>query len=321
MADTKQMIPLFHINQYTIDTSKFSHMLHGLEQELEGRFAEYVGAKYACAANSATSLITLAVSRYMPRSTCQVHLPSIIPCVVPNAVLNGGANIVWKDDINWVGHAYTLFETPKIRIIDSAQQVLPNQYHKCQEKDLVIYSFYPTKPIGGMDGGIIVSNNKEEIDWFRTAIHNGMSQESESWKRKLQFPGWKMHMNSSQAYVILQNLDKYDDKLHSLYKIQSKYDNVFNKLSTSHHLYRINVNNRDEFIDGMTKRGISTGIHYHAAHQESIYNLGEGTTEDWGVSLKQSEYESKTTVSIPFNERLKDDEVDYIIKCVGELQK
>ena len=79
MADTEQMIPLFHINQYIIDTSKFSHMLHGLEQELEGRFAEYVGAKYACAANSATSLITLAVSRYMPRSTCQVHLPSIIP--------------------------------------------------------------------------------------------------------------------------------------------------------------------------------------------------------------------------------------------------
>ena len=86
------MIPLFHINQYIIDTSKFSHMLHGLEQELEGRFAEYVGAKYACAANSATSLITLAVSRYMPRSTCQVHLPSIIPCVVPNAVLNGGGS-------------------------------------------------------------------------------------------------------------------------------------------------------------------------------------------------------------------------------------
>jgi dTDP-4-amino-4,6-dideoxygalactose transaminase len=37
--------------------------------------------------------------------------------------------------------------------------------------------------------------------------------------------------------------------------------------------------------------------------------------------LKQSEHESKTTVSIPFNERLKDDDVDYIIKCVGELQK
>ena len=156
---------------------------------------------------------------------------------------------------------------------------------------------------------------KEEIDWFRAATHNGMSQESESWKRKLQFPGWKMHMNSSQAYVILQNLDKYDDKLHSLYKIQSKYDNAFNKLSTSHHLYRINVNNRDEFIDGMTKRGINTGIHYRAAHQESIYNLGEE------ISLEQSEHESKTTVSIPFNERLKDDEVDYIIKCAGELQK
>ena len=321
MADTEQMIPLFHINQYIIDTSKFSHMLHGLEQELEGRFAEYVGAKYACAANSATSLITLAVRRYMPSSQQKVCLPSIIPSVVPNAVLNGCAGIEWKDDINWVGSAYPLFETSRVRIIDSAQQVDHNQYHNYEYKDLAIYSFYPTKPVGGMDGGMIVGNNKEEIDWFRTAVHNGMSQENESWKRKLQFPGWKMHMNSSQAYVILKNLNRYQDKCCRLDKIRDKYNDAFNKLNISRHLYRINVNNRDEFINSMRNLGISTGIHYRAAHEENIYNLGEGTGEDWGMSLEQSKRESQTTVSIPFNERLKDDEVDYIIKRVRGLQK
>ena len=39
------MINLFHINNYTIDTSKFSNLLHdSIVQEFECAFAEYVGA-------------------------------------------------------------------------------------------------------------------------------------------------------------------------------------------------------------------------------------------------------------------------------------
>ena len=50
---------LFNINDYVIDTSNFSHMLHDLEQELEKKFAEYVGADYAVVANSESSLMNL----------------------------------------------------------------------------------------------------------------------------------------------------------------------------------------------------------------------------------------------------------------------
>ena len=54
------MIQLFNINHHKIDTSEFSNMLHDdVVIQFEKKIAEYVGAKYACAINSATNAIFL----------------------------------------------------------------------------------------------------------------------------------------------------------------------------------------------------------------------------------------------------------------------
>ena len=43
------MIPLFNINNYTIDTAKFDSLLNdSVVEEFEKEIASYVGAKYAC---------------------------------------------------------------------------------------------------------------------------------------------------------------------------------------------------------------------------------------------------------------------------------
>ena len=54
------MIQLFNVNNHIIDTSEFSNMLHDkVVIEYEKKIANYVGAKYACAINSATNAIFL----------------------------------------------------------------------------------------------------------------------------------------------------------------------------------------------------------------------------------------------------------------------
>lgn len=108
------MINLFHIPQHTINTSEFSHLLHDeIIEEFEQAFAEYVGAKYACFANSASSLLYLSLRK---RNTT-VKIPSIIPPVVPNVIVNSGNNIEFYDDIDWVGDMYQIHDG----IWDSAQ--------------------------------------------------------------------------------------------------------------------------------------------------------------------------------------------------------
>ena len=55
------MIDLFNINQYQIDTSKFSNMQHdSIVQEFESTFSDFIGGKYALACSSGTTALHLA---------------------------------------------------------------------------------------------------------------------------------------------------------------------------------------------------------------------------------------------------------------------
>ena len=167
------MIQLFNINTHKIDTSEFSNLLHDdVVIKFERVIAEYVGAKYACSVNSATSAIFLSLLN----KNVTVDLPSMIPPVVANAIITSGNKINFIDDVDWVGHSYRLYQFDDYKIIDSAQKLKKNQFKKeCNPQDLMIFSFYPTKPLGGSDGGMIVTDDYKKYKWFKEAALNGMT--------------------------------------------------------------------------------------------------------------------------------------------------
>ena len=242
------MINLFNIPQHKIDTANFSSLVHDkIVDELEENFARYVGAKYACTANSASSLLFLALKTY---TNTIISIPSTIPIVVPNVIANTGNKIRFYDDTEWVGKCYRLHGN----IFDSAQEVTRNQYSKlCNDNSIMIFSFYPTKPVGSCDGGIVVSNNKKNIDYFKTMTINGTVLKKNSWSRKQICAGYKMHCNSIQAYIANENLKKLDEKNSILDKINASYNDAFDYNNNSRHLYRIRVDNNLEFVSGKQK--------------------------------------------------------------------
>ena len=95
------MINLFNIPNHIIDTSKLGHLLHGeAVEKFETAFAEYVGASHACFANSASSLMYIALRSL----NTTIRLPSIMPRVVPNVIINTKNRLEFYDDIdsiNW----------------------------------------------------------------------------------------------------------------------------------------------------------------------------------------------------------------------------
>ena len=248
------MINLFNINNYVIDTSSLGNHLHGpLVKELEDKFCEYVGAKYGCAVNSATNAIFLALK---DKATV-VEIPTMIPPVVGNAVHLAGCELRFSDDTYWVGHSYTLHDFKDYKIIDSAQRVDKDQFaEEANDDDIMIFSFYPTKPVGGIDGGMIVSNDKDKIDYFKHMSFNGMSFAENNWEREQVSIGWKMYLNSVQAYVALSNLRKLETKKYKLAEVREKYNNAFGLNNSSDHLYRISVNNRDELQGKLKQKNI-----------------------------------------------------------------
>jgi len=305
------MVKLLHVNNYTFDTKDFTPLLHDpIIEEFEQNIANYVGAKYAVSLNSATNAIFL----LMLNKNVEVTIPSIIPSVVANAILTSGNKIKFKDDINWVGDSYTLHDFKNYKIVDSAQKLEKNQYiNECNDDDLMVFSHYPTKPVGGCDGGTIVSNNKEKIDQIRILSKNGNTLEKNSWEQSIIVPGYKFYMNSMQAYIANENFKKLQSKKHAFEKTRISYNDAFNLNNTSYHLYRINVDNRNEFLNYMEECNIQVGIHYRALHLIDCYN------SDKTLLLPKSEIESKTTVSLPYHELLTQEEVNYVIEKVKKF--
>tara|TARA_Y100001938_G_scaffold151098_1_gene245965 strand:- start:5244 stop:6266 length:1023 start_codon:yes stop_codon:yes gene_type:complete len=338
MSEEKKEIKyeLFNINKHNIDMSSFQHQLHDVvEENLEKEFAEYVGAKHACIFNSASSifsLIFMGITQNIPREFLSLYplkLPSLIPVAMANVIHNSGMPSVWSDDVDWVGRSYVLYDTkmslyrmdPKskpFKVIDSAQEVRRNQFAEdAQDEDLMVFSLYPTKPVGGLDGGVLVSNDLEKINYFRTAGHLGVGAHKiadGSWERALLLPGWKMHPNAAQCYVALQNLKSLDEKYEKIDKIVAKYNDAFGLENKSRHLYRINVEERRDFMHKMRDLDIQTGIHYAPAHYYPFYNLAQAT------ELTKSEEVGRTTVSIPLNETHTEEDTDFIIKSIKENQ-
>lgn len=307
------MIQLFNINNYQVDTSEYNNLLHDkVVTEFEKEIAKFVGAKYSVSFNSATSAIFLLLSQY---SNLKIKVPSIIPPVVLNAIVTSGNDYEFYDNITWVGDSYILHDFGDYKVVDSAQKLEEGQFKKeCNSEDLMVFSFYPTKPVGSCDGGMIVSDDLEKILKLKEMALNGMSFSENNWERKIKFPGYKMYMNSVQCDIALRNFKKYDDKLIKLNNIRQIYNKELNYNNTSNHLYRISVDCRDEFILYMKKNGVLCGIHYESLHNHPVYSKENS-------SCPLSELESLRTVSIPFHEELTNYNIEYIIKLIKEWKK
>jgi len=304
------MIQLFKVSNHKIDTSKFSNLLHdNVVEEFEKTIADYVGAKYACSINSATNAIFLSLLN----KNVMVDLPSMIPPVVANAIVTSGNTINFVDNTEWVGDSYILHEFDDYKIVDSAQKLEENQFKKeCNSEDLMLFSFYPTKPLGGSDGGMIVTDDYEKYKWFKSAVLNGMSFANNNWERKISFPGYKMYMNSIQAQICLNNFKTFEEKMTSLSFLSDIYNKELGYNNFSQHLYRIEVTDNQKFISKMKENNIVCGIHYSALHLNPVYNNGIKFDCD------KSEKIQSRTVSLPMNEDLKDDDIFYIIDKVKE---
>lgn len=304
------MIPLFHITDHIIDTSDFTNLLHDkIVEKFTSDFCEYVGAGYGCPVHSASNAIFLLSLYSSEFNLGRFRIPSVIPPVVLNSVINGGQEYEFVDDVHWVGHAYTMHDQP--RVIDSAQEVRRNQCANMAHDDITIFSFYPTKPVGSVDGGMIVSHNKDIIDFFKIMVMNGMQFATANWNRKIVRTGWKMYMNSIQAYIANKNLTTLEQRQLRLAEIRELYNCELNYNNSSDHLYRINVHNNVKFIEYMSAHDIVCGIHYHPCHMNPLYRKDT-------VPLPKSELATTTTVSIPYHASLSDAEVFEVIKCTRE---
>jgi len=302
------LISLFAIDKPVIDMSDADHVLHGkVVSKFEDEFAEYVGAKYAVGVCSCTMAIYL-VLEYMKHAPLKVELPTMLPPVVANAVIHSGVQWQFVDNATWMGQHYTLASNDVFgRVVDSAQYVADSQ-HKYSSAYATLYSFYPTKPIGGIDGGMVVTDDRGLCEWLRLAINNGMTAGASSWERASRFPGWKAYMSTAQAMVARDAFHKWPERRKRIDEVAKAYDSQLSRANgRSHHLYQVFSEDEWELFESSE---ITVGLHYLCLHSQLCYqSYGAG-------SFPKSESIAQKIVSIPFHHQLTDEQVERVIKAV-----
>lgn len=314
------MIPFKKINfgNAWMDTKKlFDSGFVGLGNvvyEFETKLAQYVEAPEVVAVDSCTSALFLSLIWEKTRGIekNEVNIPSMTVPLVACAINEAGLKISFNSQTDWVGGSYQLGNT---KVFDSAHQLSRGQFVGYPDKSKLCFSFYPTKPIGSADGGAIATNDVEFAKWARKVIAYGRNQEQKyqnSWDFDVEMFGYKRHWTNLQAIVALEQLNRLDKTSEARRILRDFFNEKLEYKNTSEYLFRINVTNRNEFIELMKSKGIECGVHFKPLHLMTPFKYLPISDRD--KSAVEEAYSH--TVSIPFYEMLTFAEAEYIVKTI-----
>jgi dTDP-4-amino-4,6-dideoxygalactose transaminase len=184
------------------------------------------------------------------------------------------------------------------------------------------HSFYPGKNLGAFgDAGCVTTDDDELAECVRSLSNYGQSE-----KYVFKYCGKNSRLDETNAAVLsvkLKYLDKennrrkeiagiYNDKItNSKIKLPliDSTDNVF-------HIYPVLCAEREKLQKYLLDNDIHTIIHYPIApHQQKCYS----NVEWYRGSFPVTEKIHKEELSLPLNQSLKENEIDYIIKTVNSF--
>jgi dTDP-4-amino-4,6-dideoxygalactose transaminase len=187
--------------------------------------------------------------------------------------------------------------------------------------DVGIYSFFPSKPLGGIgDGGAVVSKDPGLLQKIRMFCDHGRQS-----KFLHEFEGCNSRLDTIKAAMLnvaLPHVDGWNQKRREIAGLYQKHLDgiaeielpvVIDGASPVWHVYAIRVPNRETFEQYLKKHGVSTGIHYpYALNLLPAYErLGRGPG-----SYPHAEYHCAHTVSLPMHPMMTEEDVIYVGKTI-----
>ena len=343
-----------------VDTLKSGWIGTGQKtQSFEKVFAEYKKVDDALATNSGTSAIHLALDRIGLYSDEEVIVPTMTFSATAQAVLYTGAKLVlcdcdkygnidpgsaWKKITSKTRAIIVVHYTGRPVDMDSFLQladkynlvIIEDCAHAVEAEykerplgtigDYGCFSFYANKNVTTAEGGMLIS--KHNLSTARIKSHHG--QDKKAFDRvgdyKIVELGYKYNMTDIQASLGIHQLRRIETNWQRRKIIWDKYNKAFENLFVvtpqfiyKHglHLYTLLVKERDEFREFLAERGIGTGVHYKALHLHPFYRRMGFQRKNF----RNAESISYRTVSLPFSQKLTDEEVNYVIDTVYEANR
>lgn len=339
-------------------------------EEFERLFAKFTGAKYAVGVSNATTALHLSLKAVGISKGDEVIVPDMTFVATANAVIHCGAIPVLadieKDDLNisvssikkkitkktrailpvhFAGKVCNIKEIEKIAksnnllLIEDCAHAIGAQLegnHVGTFGNAGCFSFYPTKNITTIEGGMVITNSKKIADYVKIARSHGMTRtlsqrysKGKPWDYDIVEPGYNFRLDEIRASLGINQLKRLK-KLNSFRRTAYRYYNL--KLqgiegvttpTLTHdetnvcHLYIIKIGkkykmSRDHLFRKLAKNGITATVHYKPLHLFSAYKKLVRDSYD----LRNSEKSYDEIISLPFYPQISRADQDKVINCI-----
>ena len=315
----------------------------------ERQFASFVGSKNCIGVSSGSAAVELGLKSIGIGKGDEVIVPSLTFIATIEAILESDAIPVlididrktWNIDDDLIEKAIT----PKTRAIlpvhlhgrlANMEKILPlakkhnlkvvedsAQAHGAQRggfragscSDVAAFSFYPGKNLGALgEAGAITSNNHEITDWVRRTRNYGSRVKYEH-----EIRGNNFRLDELQACFLstkLKHLENWTKKRIESAKMYDSLLDSFGITRTSpdkgvhvYHIYSVLINNRDIVMAELNKKNIGVSSHYPIpCHLQTGYK----SFIKHGSELKVSEEISSTLLSLPLDENITYEQIEYV---------
>lgn len=204
--------------------------------------------------------------------------------------------------------------------------------HRC---DVTVFSFQAVKNLPTSDSGMICFKNNDydsltrKLSWLgidKDTYQRTNDKGSYKWEYEIVDVGFKYHGNSISASMALVGLKYLEEDNSRRRKICGMYAKGFEDtgvkyipthkdcVTPSRHLFQIVVNNRDKMMELLNVSNIYPGVHYRDNTLYKVYKNHYGTCPN-------SHKISEQIISLPLHMSLSDDDINYVIRKVIEIDK
>ena len=185
------------------------------------------------------------------------------------------------------------------------------------------FSFYPGKNLGAYgDGGAVTTNDDQTAEKLRQIRNYGQKT-----KYYHEIMGTNSRLDTLQAAVLGVKLRYLDEWNAARRRHAAAYDNAFRSLPVGlvktlpnvehvHHLYVVQVANREKVQSELQRRGINTGIHYPIpVHlQNATVPLGYKRG-----SFPHTENAAELILSLPMYAEISQLQLEYVIDTIAQV--
>lgn len=196
------------------------------------------------------------------------------------------------------------------------------------------FSFHAVKNLACGEGGMLTINNG---DWYKRlnqlrwlGIDKGTWDRSGDgrfyhWYYQVNEVGYKAHLSDIPSALGLVQLKKLEVMNNRRREIVARYNQALVNLPwlqrpvekdyaySACHNYVVKVKDRDGFIDYLSGREISTGVHYYPNHLYPVY-------KPFYRPLPIAERVAQRIVTLPLYPDLSDEQVTYIIETIKSFK-